>query len=446
MDAGLIIRLTEKIVTVYCGVVLAVRPCKMRWKSVFARILFWILVSVGLLIACGNTFWFKFSAVEVLILAIYLFCILIVFFRIYFWQLFAQNFLYWFTLMIFHHFIVCICALTRGELIPTYLNETYEKPWHWLQVTSMLIVMAVSVFLLYIRRGQALIQCRFKRQYIWFVLPICAEFFIEMKLFSDKNLGNSVEKGFVIFCMLVLGIFISTAVVFIVYKAYREEVYKTRIIGQSMRVLRDQYQVLRDVYEARRCQMHDVVQQDILLMEYLKSCRYEEALIYLEKKVDKIYLEQKKKYTDMPGIDLILDYKMNRAAEYGIRVDLKTDVLFCPMEDDDMCVVLGNLMDNAIEAVQKLPVEKRGIHIAMKTFGDMFLMEIRNPFEGKRKQVEGYYLTTKEDKEFHGVGLGSVERIAKKYGGELGMSDDGEEFVVHLEIFAENCCKSGNNF
>ena len=100
-----------------------------------------------------------------------------------------------------------------------------------------------------------------------------------------------------------------------------------------------------------------------------------------------------------------------------------------------MCIVLGNLLDNAIEATAPLPLPQRQMQGFMRTPNKTCLLQVKNPYEGKRKKVEGYYLTTKPDKELHGLGLDSVDRIVKKYNGSIKINDNGREFIVDVTIF-----------
>ena len=88
---------------------------------------------------------------------------------------------------------------------------------------------------------------------------------------------------------------------------------------------------------------------------------------------------------------------------------LDIQVLFCPLKQDEMCILLGNLLDNAIEAVREVERKKRKIKVRMMTPNNMFLLEIQNPYEEVRKKTEQQYLTTKTDHTLHGLGLGSVQ-------------------------------------
>lgn len=102
-----------------------------------------------------------------------------------------------------------------------------------------------------------------------------------------------------------------------------------------------------------------------------------------------------------------------------------------------MCILLGNLLDNAIEAVRGLDREKREIRVRMMTPNNMFLLEIQNSYEGVRKKVQERYLTTKSDHNLHGLGLDSVKRIVEKNGGFLEISDENQIFQVNVTLMGK---------
>ena len=100
------------------------------------------------------------------------------------------------------------------------------------------------------------------------------------------------------------------------------------------------------------------------------------------------------------------------------------------------CLNIGNLFDNAIEAVKDLPDEQRQIDFSIQNPNGIFRIEMSNPYEDERRKVEHHYLTTKkENTEMHGLGLMSVQKIVEKYDGLMEISDTDNVFKVIVIFF-----------
>lgn len=96
----------------------------------------------------------------------------------------------------------------------------------------------------------------------------------------------------------------------------------------------------------------------------------------------------------------------------------------------DMGIILQNLLQNAIEASEKVSADRRSISLSGKRKGRFFLLEVRNAFAGEVAfGIDGLPATTKpEGAPLHGIGLPSVRREAEKYMGGLELKTDGQEF------------------
>jgi sensor histidine kinase regulating citrate/malate metabolism len=108
---------------------------------------------------------------------------------------------------------------------------------------------------------------------------------------------------------------------------------------------------------------------------------------------------------------------------------LKDDI---PIENTDLCSILSNLLDNAIEASCKLN-ENRYINIEMITFKNQFNIKIVNATNGEYKLENGKLKTTKSG-DLHGIGIGHVKSIVESYGGILNVNPESKSFITHISI------------
>ena len=132
MSFGHIVTILLKIVTVYTGVALAVRPYPMRWEKRWVKGIFAVLMVIAVASRVGNTFWVKSSPPEIIIEAVYLFAVLLLFFKINVWQLLVRNFLYWCHLLMLEHFVVYLICFGERVTFADY-NVNYIEgrflPW-----------------------------------------------------------------------------------------------------------------------------------------------------------------------------------------------------------------------------------------------------------------------------------------------------------------------------
>lgn len=105
-----------------------------------------------------------------------------------------------------------------------------------------------------------------------------------------------------------------------------------------------------------------------------------------------------------------------------------------PFHKIDTCALLGNLLDNAIEACQKLENSKRYIQLDLKVDKGIFVLKLINPC--KEKQISPFSLpkTTKKEKKLHGYGLRSVEEIVKRYHGHMEFHAQENKFLFLLYL------------
>lgn len=101
----------------------------------------------------------------------------------------------------------------------------------------------------------------------------------------------------------------------------------------------------------------------------------------------------------------------------------------------DLCVIVGNALDNAIEAAEKLPPDQREIHVKISRSGGMVLLCFHNYYTGSLKQsAGGFYQTSKPDSRDHGYGLKGISQIIDKYDGSLAIETTEHEFTLNILI------------
>mgnify|MGYP000883438024 FL=1 len=102
-----------------------------------------------------------------------------------------------------------------------------------------------------------------------------------------------------------------------------------------------------------------------------------------------------------------------------------------------MVVILGNLLDNAIEATSKLAGEKK-IEIFVELNRNILYVSVTNPFQGKLHYGFNKLKTTHRDAENHGFGLESIRMTIEKYNGTMNIKHTEDTFCVDVLIYNSN--------
>ncbi|MGN0299043.1 MAG: GHKL domain-containing protein [Lachnospiraceae bacterium] len=136
-------------------------------------------------------------------------------------------------------------------------------------------------------------------------------------------------------------------------------------------------------------------------------------------------------------VDTVLNYKIPKADMYGIQMELELNIpTKMNVEDVVICGILGNAIDNAVEASKKLPQEKRQIALGMKVEKKNLFIEIANRYDGfVQTDRNGKLLTRKGEVSNHGFGLPVIRQLVEKCNGNLNVSWDKEHFFVRIMIY-----------
>lgn len=190
-------------------------------------------------------------------------------------------------------------------------------------------------------------------------------------------------------------------------------------------------------YRKTRILRHDLKDRLIALNVLLEENRTEDA----RKEIQKMLKENSLNGHGIAEsgnlvLDALVNYKYAIALSDGIRMECRLEVpadLF--VEGTDLCIILGNLLDNALEAVQKLPPgSEKWINLFVKLTKGTLLITIENPYFGKIiTNSHGKIRSSKTGD--HGIGLLSVERTLAKYDGEMAISYKEQIFRTSVILF-----------
>lgn len=134
-------------------------------------------------------------------------------------------------------------------------------------------------------------------------------------------------------------------------------------------------------------------------------------------------------------IDSIINSKLQDAVEKGIQVEASVTLpAAVKVKTDDMVVILGDLLDNAIEACERTDTA-RYIKLSMGYEKSCIILHIQNSFDQVTEEEQGELVTRKKDKALHGLGLKSVKNTVKRYDGIMEVTSEGRDFSVDIILY-----------
>lgn len=188
------------------------------------------------------------------------------------------------------------------------------------------------------------------------------------------------------------------------------------VMESQNKAIQNQLEVVQQSQLRIRCLKHDMDNHLLRLKDLIEKEKYAEALEYLETVKSSTAADKKLIDSGNDLIDSMLNYKLARlhdniAQKYDIVVP--KDLSFTEF---DLNVIIGNLADNALEALEQLPAdERKKLEISIRYKQGYLKVYFGNTFDGIMPE-DG---SRKRDHENHGLGLKSVERIVHKYGGDM---------------------------
>ena len=340
------------------------------------------------------------------------------------------------------HSCITTCMLTLCELYAVLLTSPFLDKNYLENRTQIneLMMSTISKLLMFI-------VCRVIKQIAekesqktrsaWlFIVPVLSMILI-FQIYDLSSAYMGVEKyNFVLFVSFVVLMVINV----VVFKVHEDNIRsanenaKLKLSEQKQMLDYENYKLLQKNYENSRILIHDIkhhlniinsMAENEDLKKYLKSLQLQE------------YLNDPQKLTGNKIIDVIIHQKSEICRNKGINFTFSpNNIKFEFADETDICCILSNLLDNAIESAEKSSEKLLNIEFFSHADRNMFFIEIENSCDNEPNMKNGHLLTAKKDKSKHGIGLYSVEKTVKKYNGELyfNYSEDTKKFRISVML------------
>lgn len=180
---------------------------------------------------------------------------------------------------------------------------------------------------------------------------------------------------------------------------------------------------------------HDIKNHLLSLQQLIGHQQYQEAETYLSDLFMDLETKHRFVATGNTIVDGLLNIKLGQAAEMG--VDILTDIQIpteLSMNLKDFSILMGNLLDNALRALEQCE-KKKYLKVIMKEEIGKFFISVENSHCEEFRKVGNVFLTTKGKWRSHGIGLKNVRRVVDQYNGEMNIETISSIFSIKIIMF-----------
>ncbi len=178
---------------------------------------------------------------------------------------------------------------------------------------------------------------------------------------------------------------------------------------------------------------HDFKNHLGVLRGRLEQKDYEAAILYLNSIIERSQAASEIIITNNPTISSILQAKKSECERKEISFEFTVGFeKIYKVSDMDLIIILGNILDNAISAADNDKLENKKIHLSIYQADTFLVIICVNNFVEKPVEINGQLITTKNDKNIHGIGLMNVSEVCDKYDGESNYTYDEQTFTIKI--------------
>ena len=233
----------------------------------------------------------------------------------------------------------------------------------------------------------------------------------------------------------VLGMLACVFIALYFYEYQARQAAELAVQRQYVQQLQAQVKHLDDIMvqqnQLRRFK-HDCANQLIALRGYLKEKDTAEGIAYVERMLGRLDAIEPTINTGNVVLDAMMNEKMVLAQSKGIQFETHLQIASTlQMDAEDICVIFGNALDNAIEACERMEQEERRIHLTLLQQDQMLFCKLVNT--SKPTDIKDGK-TSKKDAINHGMGLNNIRIALKDYGSELQTEYKEGQFILKFVI------------
>lgn len=332
-------------------------------------------------------------------------------------------------------FAELIVALISSSIFKLSLSAL--KTGYYFVAGMLLSKLLVFVIISIIKIGKHKLPAM-KIGFLWIyiiILPITS--FVLIFIMVDYI--YRIENNSFMLIITILGfvlLILSNIFIFYVIDKICDQFATERKLMIANELIENQKKTYRDLIDSQtkiRKIKHDLKNVMIGILHDLNNNKISDAINHLQKNCDYLNNDENILVSGNSIIDTIISVKNEVAKNLGIHINIEIELLNqINIDPIDFSVLLGNIIDNAIEATEKTSTQEKTIDASIYTKNSSMVLTVINPIDNKIDINN--LVTTKKDKDMHGFGILQIKSLANKYNGNVFFECTDSKFKVTVFI------------
>ncbi|WKY43473.1 GHKL domain-containing protein [Eubacteriaceae bacterium ES2] len=340
-------------------------------------------------------------------------------------------------LSVFLLYTVFICTDLIVAILTGYLNQSILETSHYRSEFGLVLQQIVNTIVLILLKNfgnmKKKTQVDSKNWLLLLFIPI-SSIYIILLLVTSQNLSNNQ-----IIISLILMLFINFSTFYLydnISQLFIVHIEKVNLANQN-RYYANQLNLIEASVKNSDALKHDLKNHLLSISSLIENQRYELALNHISDITQGHLVQKKTINSGNRDIDSILNFKIQEAQDENIKVN--SDIIIpekIGLSTYDSTIILGNIFDNAINAVTQLDESKREINFKMHYTINRLLIFLENPRSSETNAHTPKKILFNQDQEqHHGLGLENIKQCIEKYNGTLEINKRPDNFTIKILMY-----------
>ncbi|MBF7097692.1 sensor histidine kinase [Alkalibacter mobilis] len=342
-------------------------------------------------------------------------------------------------IVIFSFITELITAMSFGLLFGASIQGVRDNPMHLFLgsvVSKILLILLIEVVIRFRRRKASNVSLS-----SWLLIlsiPLVSVVLAVISVYQPV-INNTFDDLGVIACLSIVYINLMAFYLFDNIIVQTDENNQFRFKEEQLLLQQNQYKNIIAGYDQVKRIRHDMLGHLITISGYLKNSQIKKAMDYIKEIHSDLDLSNQGIISTNVAVDAIINNRSSKAKKLGIGFEHEIMIANnMQINDVDLCIILGNALNNAIEACQRIDgnIPKK-IDVKLKYKRNSLLIEVKNPCDCSTiKMRNGLYLSSKPYRATNsiGTGIGNIKSVVEKYRGLCEMDFQSDIFLFRAVI------------